>query len=634
MAVLPDSEHGQALEGPSHSTADQKDEAWGQAGVSSRGPEDLYIEGFVNDCPTRLLIDTGAAVTVVSDGLYTRTGLARSEITAPCEHDSLQGAGGTSLQVIGTAMMSLTIGPARCYHRVRVVDNLFCPCIVGRDLLKHIPCKISSGDGRITFQVSPATVSSAGQSLGEVRLQEEVRIPPQHEVTVETRVKGSKWPRTDVHGDCAWVEARPGIWESHECLVANGVVNAINDWVPVGLLNPTDTEAVLPAGTCIADLREIVEMCPISSCHTQDKDTSMIDDNGWVDHAKDDTLWDVLSLDRSSLTEDQVQQVQEMVNLYRHVFAMNSEELGQTHVMQHRIDTKGAGPIFQRARRLPFSKQSEAREIVDKMIWQGIVEESSSPWSSPIVLVTKKDGSTRFCVDYRRLNAETRKDSYPLPRIDDTLDALGGAQFFSTLDLCSGYHQLPMAAEDKEKTAFSTPDGHYQFTVLPFGVCNGPSAFQCLMAVVLAGLQWHNCLIYIDDIIVFGRSFDEHMSRLEEVFVRLAESHLRLKPSKCYLFCQEVEFLGHVVSRKGIATDPAKIEKLSDWPRPDTAIAVRSFLGFSGYYRRFVKDYATLVAPLHSLIHKNTPFRWTEDCEQAFRLVKGLTHLGTNSGVP
>ena len=197
---------------------------------------------------------------------------------------------------------------------------------------------------------------------------------------------------------------------------------------------------------------------------------------------------------------------------------------------------------------MPWALRETARELVDEMLKKGVIEDSVSPWSAPIVLVKKKDGSTRFCVDYRKLNDVTVKDPYPLPRIDDTLDALGGAKYFSTLDLCSGYHQLPMAPADTEKTAFSTPDGHYQFTVMPFGVCNGPSSFQRLMNVVLRGLIWRTCLVYLDDIIVFRSTFKEHVARLKEVFERLEDAGLRLKPSKCYVLRSEVEFLGHIVT--------------------------------------------------------------------------------------
>ena len=219
------------------------------------------------------------------------------------------------------------------------------------------------------------------------------------------------------------------------------------------------------------------------------------------------------------------------------------------------------------------------------MLSKKVIRPSCSPWASPIVLVPKKDGSVRFCIDYRKVNGVTRRDAYPLPRIDDTLDTLAGAKWFGTLDMVSGYWQVEVAEEDKEKTAFCTPDGLFEFNVLPFGLCNGPATFQRLMDLVLSGLQWSSCLVYLDDVVVVGRSFEEHLQNLESVFKRLRDAGLRLKPKKCFFLKKEVLYLGHVVSREGIATDPAKISKVAHWPEPTTTKGVQKFLGFASYYR-------------------------------------------------
>ena len=234
------------------------------------------------------------------------------------------------------------------------------------------------------------------------------------------------------------------------------------------------------------------------------------------------------------------------------------------------INTGDAPPIRQPVRRLPLAKREEAERAVQEMREQDVIEPSASPWSSPIVLVNKKDGSTRFCVDYRKLNNITHKDSYPLPHIDDTIEALSGAKFFSTLDLKSGYWQVPLDDSAKEKTAFSTGSGLWQFNVMPFGLCNAPATFERLMEQVLFGLPMSVTLVYLDDIIVPGQSFSQHIANLRQVFERLRKAKLKLSPKKCILFQRKVQYLGHVVSEEGISPDPGKIEAVKTWPRPAT----------------------------------------------------------------
>ena len=235
------------------------------------------------------------------------------------------------------------------------------------------------------------------------------------------------------------------------------------------------------------------------------------------------------------------------------------------------------------------------------MITNGIVEPSDGPWSSPVVLAKKKDGSLRFCMDYRKVNAITRKDAYPLPRVDDTLDTLGGSKFFTTLDLTSGYWQVEVAAEDRPKTAFSTPEGLYQFKVMPFWLCNAPATFQRLMDRVLGGLKWSSYKVYFDDIMVIGSTFKDHLQNIAGVLTRLREAGLKLKPAKCNFCQQQVAFLGHTISARGIATDPAKTEVITKWPTPQTRRDVQQFLGLANYYQRFIQDFGTIAKPLHRL---------------------------------
>ena len=238
-------------------------------------------------------------------------------------------------------------------------------------------------------------------------------------------------------------------------------------------------------------------------------------------------------------------------------------------------------------------------------------------------MIKKKDGAWRFCIDFRKVNSVTHKDAYPLPRIDETLESLSGSQYFTTLDLASGYWQVEVSESDKEKTAFSTRDGHYEFNVMPFGLTNAPATFQRLMECVLAGLTFEQCLIYIDDIIVFSATFPQHLERLRTVFEHLARAGLKLKPKKCHFARSEIRYLGHIVSRDGVKADPEKLRAITSYPTPRDVKELRQFLGLTNYYRRFIEGYSVIAEPLHKLTRKSAAgYKWTDECGRAFEVLQ------------
>ena len=277
----------------------------------------------------------------------------------------------------------------------------------------------------------------------------------------------------------------------------------------------------------------------------------------------------------------------------------------RTTSVQHEILTPDARPVHCGPRRLAPAGLRTEQTCVKEMLLGGQIEPSDSLCASPVVLVTKKDGSMRFCVDYRRLNSLTTKDVYPLPRIDDSLRLLGNQQWFSTMDLTSGYWQVAMSPEAKRKAAFVTNEGLFQFRVMPFGLCNAPATFERLMDRLLCGMLWSRCLVYLDDVISFGRSIPEALARLEEVLARLSDFGLQLKAKKCTFMQTEVIFLGHIVGRTGLACDP--LLAVRNWHEPDKVKAVQQFVDFVGYYRRFAKDFAELAEPLVALTRKRCP---------------------------
>ena len=262
--------------------------------------------------------------------------------------------------------------------------------------------------------------------------------------------------------------------------------------------------------------------------------------------------------------------------------------------------------------------KSQLQELLDK----GFIRPSTSPWGAPVLFVKKKDGSLRLCIDYRQLNKVTVKNKYPLPRIDDLFDQLQGAQCFSKVDLRSGYHQLRIREQDVPKTAFRTRYGHYEFLVMSFGLTNAPAAFMDLMNRVFKPYLDRFVIVFIDDILVYSKSREEHEQHLRLVLQTMREKQLYAKFSKCEFWLSSVTFLGHVVSKDGIQVDPSKVETVQKWPRPTSVTEVRSFLGLAGYYRRFVKDFSRIAVPLTRLTRKNVKYVWTDSCEESFQRLK------------
>lgn len=603
---------------------------------------DLEFEG----CKVKALIDTGSPATIVSlDYLLDALAKGRPRSQTPEEwiaavrsrlqpaEVNLRSYGGGGLDIVGQIRVNLSSGPHRRTTVVLVQKGAPEELLLRTDLQPSLGFRLYQGCGKgepkeLLLAVEVEGTDTSTEEKKEDDPVEETVQAENRASTVVRLLKAERLPAHHGHLIRASVEPHPDKsrvifvpregqgWEAEE-----GLVEVTDDHTTTLILkNPTNITLHLEKGDTVGELQPVEEVS-----HRERGLGGVV---GKVTVGRGDTavrreeLWRELQIEEHSLSSIELAQLRQLVEDFEDIFALDNFELGRTTNCQHAIDTGDHSPIHQLPRRVPFALRGKIDDMVTEMLDKGVIKPSQSPWAGPVVLVSKKDGNLRFCVDYRKLNAVTKMDVFPLPRIDDSLDLLAHTQYFTALDLASGYWQVPLDPDSKEKTAFCTPSGLYEFQVMPFGLCNAPATFQRLMESVLAGLTRSSCMVYLDDILVIGKSFTEHLNNLRLVFTRLREAGLRLKPKKCCLAKREVEYLGYIVTKDGIAPDPEKVAAVQEFPEPQDLKALRSFVGLASYYRRFIPSFSKIAAPLFTLTKKDTLFQWSAECQAAFTLLK------------
>ena len=419
-------------------------------------------------------------------------------------------------------------------------------------------------------------------------------------------------------------------------IALNSVCLSDRQTFPIKVMNPRDTDVWLKKNSRVAVVYECeVDITPRAKAEFLStgvrEETVVLQED--VTGGPPDFDASLLVPENMKFTPGERKKIIDLFLRNSDVFVRNDFDLGCTETVRHQIKLTDNEPISMPYRRIPTNQYQEVKNHIQKLLEKDIIQPSKSPYAAPIVVARKKDNSIRLCVDYRKLNQRTIRDAFPLPRIEESLDALHGSTLFSTMDLASGFHQIAMHPDDRHKTAFSTPFGLFEFRRMPFGLCNSPASFQRLMQQIFSDTVFQTLLVYLDDIVVYSQSLDEHLQRLEFVFERLRAHGLKLNPRKCHFFQEEVQYLGYTVSKEGISTSEDKVKVVKDWPLPKTLKELRAFLGFTSYYRRFVSKYAHVAKPLYGLIatfNKNNPHKsngqlkpfWTPECSTAFNTLK------------
>ena len=553
---------------------------------------------------------------------------------------SIQGAGGNNLPYSGyiEAVIQVPfIEGTDIDVPVLVVPttefNLKVPVVIGTNVIKQ--CRnMCTQETEIPDEWKDAFISLQKGRVGVVKSTNKynIKIQPNETVTLSGLVRKNKKVETAVTEATEGASSRVGVCPR----VVNINSPGKSQRIAVRLFNISAKVIEIAPKSSLCELHEVTVLRNMDISEHKEGSSHIHQQRAEKLNSKE--VFEEIDLVGNDLTKEQREKLKDFLNKWKGIFSTGITDLGNCDLLKHKINLSDNVPFKEPHRRIPPALFQEVREHLAEMLKAGTIRPSHSPYSSNIVIVRKKDGTIRFCVDFRKLNSKTIKDAYAIPRIEDSLHLLAGSKYFTKLDLRSGYWQVEIDESDKEKTAFQVGTlGFFEFHRMPFGLCNAPATFQRLMERCMGDMNLRECLIYLDDVIIFSSTFEEHLDCMEAVFSRLQQHNLKLKASKCEFLKSRVTYLGHIVSEFGIETDPDKIQAIKMWPIPKSTKDVRSFLGFTGYYRRFIKDFASIARPLNDLLvghgttkkakkkqqkPKKVPFVWTEKQQEAFETLQ------------
>ncbi|CAG2236597.1 unnamed protein product [Mytilus edulis] len=537
----------------------------------------LNVEVEINELKCKLLVDTGSPVCILSEQLFKKLNKGTSLLTK--SSTSVHTADGTALDIKGKIDIKLKIGKL-CLDQeliVAKIDNL--SGILGMNFLSKHDVEIHIGKEVLVIKGEKIKFKKETSKVcAKVRLIDKVSIPPNSELLVESFIDGH-------------IDNKSGLVESTDFVKQKGLMLAkslvdTDKKCSLLLLNMNQKTVKLNENTVVALVSDVDTLEGQNETDSLESERQVLPEH--LQHLVDSTSDKLTEIEKVKLTN--------LIHEYSSVFAEPGKALGQTDLATHKIDTGDHAPIKIPARRIPLAKKEVVDKELEKMLNDGQIEPK---------------GLTRL----------PKKMRTP-PKPDDTFEALSGSSWFHVVDMQTGYWQIRMDKTDQHKTAFATHRGLFEFKVMPMGLANSAATFERLVEMVLGNLNWKKCLCYLDDIIIFGRDFETALQNLKEVFQRLKMANLKLKAKKCHLFQSKVTYLGHVVSAQGIECDPKKIEDVKNWTVPKNVKNIKSFLGFTGYYRKFIPHFSEVAAPLNRLTRKGVKFTWDEKCKNSFDQLK------------
>ncbi|GMF42734.1 unnamed protein product [Phytophthora fragariaefolia] len=611
----------------------------GRRVVCAVGNFEALSSGYIDCLPSQMLVDTGATLRLVDRRVLKRLGRSSGPLE-PYE-GLVRSSSGHKLRTRGWIRLALRLGSKEISLSLLVADKLHVDAILGVDALGAFGAVIDVAERSLTLKGSGEVLPLGFTVVQEsyiTAMATSVRLPPRGQALVRTRVVGDVAekavvlvegslglpPSLCVARTLCTVEDGLVVVEvcnasTDECWIRRGTVVASASVIPASAFNP---EATTTGGTVTTEDEQSVEAGVKSVSEEREEGVGEKVKASKPDVPPDKGSGMKADFSQSKLSSEQKELFQAELDCIRSLFVESLKKPGRTDLLQFEIDTDDSAPIKQPPYRVSLTEGEIMEAEIQQYLELNLIRPSNSPWASPVLMIRKPDGGIRFCIDYRKLNSVTVKDRNPMPLIDDILDVLGDAQLFSTMDIASGYWNVPMHPDSVSKTAFTCKYGLYEWLVMHFGLCNAVPAFERLMETVLVDLKWRICLVYLDDCVVFSKDFPTHLVRIRQVLTRFQQAGIKLKMKRCHWGRSQVVFWGHIVTPTGILPNPEKVKAVLNVKRPVDIHGIRSFLGLTSYFRRYIPGYASISAPLERLKVKDAPFEWNEDCEGDFRRLK------------